>query len=223
MVAFRRHLAARITRKCALGPSSRVLSVGCGLGDTELLLAPRVAHLHGIDIADAGIVEARAAAERAGLVNVRFDVALLEDLPAAEDYDAVLAVFFLHHLPGDVLAATPARLAALLKPGGRVYAIDPSVNRLSGKVGRLLFPRLMAKYQTEDERELALPRIAALFEHAGFTVASGYYDFGSTPLAGLLPGWASGYRLARLLDDVLVRTPGLRHWGSNFELIATRP
>ena len=187
------------------------------------MIAPRIAHLRGIDIADAGIAEARAAARRAGMSNVQFDVAMLEDLPAAQAYDAVLAVFFLHHLPDDVLAAVPARLAGLLKPGGRVYAIDPSVNRLSGKVGRLLFPRLMAKYQTEDERELALPRVAALFEQAGFAVVGGYYDFGSTPLAGLLPGWAFGYRLARLADDGLVRTPGLRHWGSNFELIATRP
>jgi SAM-dependent methyltransferase len=223
VVAFRRHLVNRIVSKCGLDASSRVLSVGCGLGDTELMIAPRIAHLRGIDIADAGIAEARAAAQRAGLSNVQFDVAMLEDLPAAQAYDAVLAVFFLHHLPDDVLAAAPARLAGLLKPGGRVYAIDPSVNRLSGRVGRLLFPRLMAKYQTEDERELALPRVAALFERAGFGVACGYYDFGSTPLAGLLPGWAFGYRLARLADDALVRTPGLRHWGSNFELIATRP
>lgn len=200
-----------------------MLSVGCGLGDTELLLAPRVAHVTGIDIASAGIAEARAAAARAGIANVRFEAALLEDLPVTPAYDAILAVFFLHHLPGDALAAAPARLLALLNPGGRVYAIDPSVNRLSGRVGRLLFPRLMAKYQTEDERELALGRVTALFESAGFGVRGGYYDFGSTPLAGLLPGWAFGYRLARAADHVLVRTPVLRHWGSNFELIATRP
>jgi SAM-dependent methyltransferase len=62
VVAFRRHLVARIVRACALTPESRVLSIGCGLGDTELLLAPRIGHLTGIDIADAGIAEARAAA-----------------------------------------------------------------------------------------------------------------------------------------------------------------
>lgn len=223
MVAFRRHLVQRIARACGLNASSRVLSVGCGLGDTELLLAPRIAHLRGIDIAAAGIAEARAAARRAGLANVQFDVALLDELPAGQAYDAVLAVFFLHHLSDDALAAAPARLASLLRPGGRVYAIDPSVNRLSGKLGRLLFPRLMAKYQTEDERELELPRAVSLFERAGFAVASGFYDFGSTPLAGLLPGWALGYRLARLADDALVRAPGLRHWGSNFEIIAAKP
>lgn len=222
-MAFRRHLVERVAHACSLTAESRVLSIGCGLGDTELLLAPRVGHVTGIDIASAGIAEARASASRAGIANVRFDVALLEDLPVSPAFDAILAVFFLHHLPDDALAATPARLSRLLKPGGRVYAIDPSVNRLSGKVGRLIFPRLMARYQTEDERELSLPRVATLFEHDGFSVAGGYYDFLSTPLAGLLPGWALGYHAARLADNLLVRAPGLRRWGSNFELIASLP
>jgi SAM-dependent methyltransferase len=222
-VAFRRHLVARIVRACALTPASRVLSIGCGLGDTELLLAPRVGHLTGIDIADAGIAQARAAAAQLGIQNALFDVQLLENLPPEPVFDAILAIFFLHHLPDPVLDATPARLLRLLKPGGRLYALDPSIDRLSGKVGRLLFPRLMAKYQTEDERELALPRVAQLFQNAGFQVQGGYYDFGSTPLAGLLPGFAPGYRLARFADDLLLRLPPLRKMGSNFEITAIRP
>jgi cyclopropane fatty-acyl-phospholipid synthase-like methyltransferase len=216
-------LARRIVRACALDASSRVLSAGCGLGDTELLLAPHVREILGIDIAGAGIQAARAAAAWQGVANVRFETALLDDLPEEPAYDAIIAIFFLHHLPDEELKAAPARLARLLKPGGRFYAIDPSVNRLSGTVGRLLFPKLMAKYQTEDERELPLEEVAKLFESAGFQVRGGYYDFGSTPLAGLLPGWAAGYRLARLADDVLIRIPGVRRWGSNFELLAQRP
>jgi hypothetical protein len=58
---------------------------------------------------------------------------------------------------------------------------------------------------------------------AGFEVHGGYYDFGSTPLAGLLPGFAPGYRLARFADDLLLRLPPLRKLGSNFEITATRP
>lgn len=200
-----------------------MLSVGCGIGDTELLLAPQIGHLTGIDIADAGIREARAAAARQGIANTSFERALLEDLPPAPAYDAILAIFFLHHLPDPVLDETPARLARLLKPGGRVYAIDPSVHRLSGKVGRLLVPKLMEKYQTEDERELDLTRVSTLFTASGFAVRGGYYDFGSTPLAGLLPGWSAGYHLARAADELLIRLPGIRRMGSNFELIATWP
>jgi hypothetical protein len=46
------------------------------------------------------------------------------------------------------------------------------------------------------------------------------YDFGSSPLAGLFPGLGAGYRMARRLDDWLLRVPALARRGSNFEVIA---
>jgi hypothetical protein len=64
---------------------------------------------------------------------------------------------------------------------------------------------------------------AELFREAGYETAGSIYDFGSSPLAGLLPGWAGGYRLARHLDDWLLRSAALRHRGSNFEILAKRP
>ena len=66
-------------------------------------------------------------------------------------------------------------------------------------------------------------RFSALFSRAGFEVQSGFYDFVSSPLAGLAPDWRIGYALARRLDDVLVRTPLLSQLGSNFEIIARKP
>ena len=45
----------------------------------------------------------------------------------------------------------------------------------------------------------------------------------STPLAGLFPGWKTGYRAARVFDELLVRMPLLRGVSSNFEIIATKP
>ena len=59
---------------------------------------------------------------------------------------------------------------------------------------------------------------AAIFRAAGFDVRVEMYDFGSSPLAGLFPGWSFGYRMARRLDDTLLRVPALRKRGSNFEL-----
>jgi hypothetical protein len=78
----------------------------------------------------------------------------------------------------------------------------------------------MKKYQTADERELEAAATACLFRRAGFEVRTEVYDFGSSPLAGLLPGWRFGYRVARALDDKLLHLPALRRRGSNFELIA---
>jgi hypothetical protein len=81
----------------------------------------------------------------------------------------------------------------------------------------------MKKYQTEDERELEPEATALLFREAGFDTRCEMYDFGSSPLAGLLPGWGWGYRVARRLDDAILRIPALRRRGSNFELIARKP
>jgi len=64
--------------------------------------------------------------------------------------------------------------------------------------------------------------VAALFDAEGLECRAGYYDFVSTPLAGLFPKWRSGYRAARHVDDVLVRMPGVRRFSSNFEIVARR-
>jgi hypothetical protein len=77
----------------------------------------------------------------------------------------------------------------------------------------------MKKYQTPDERELEPEATRDLFG-GGFDARIEMYDFGSSPLAGLFPGWATGYRAARAADDWLLRLGPLRARGSNFEIIA---
>ena len=64
---------------------------------------------------------------------------------------------------------------------------------------------------------------AALFRSAGFDAGVNYYDFLSSPLAGLFPGWLRGYLMARIWDDYLIRVPLLQRIGSNFELVASLP
>jgi SAM-dependent methyltransferase len=222
--ALRRHMAARILQLTGAGPRSRLLSLGCGIGDTELLLAPHVAEVVGIDLSPAAVSQAQADAARLGLANARFLVAPgLDDaasLTSAGRYDAVIAVFFLHHLSDAALAAAPVHIKNLLAPAGVFYSLDPNRRRLSGAVGRVLFPTLMKRYQTADERELEPSSTASLFRAAGFDTAIEMYDFGSSPLAGLAPGWQLGYRAARHLDDWLLRLPSLRRRGSNFEVAA---
>lgn len=224
VVAFREHLVRRILRVTGANRGSRVLSVGSGTGDTELLLAPRVGSITGIDISPRGVEHAVKAASAGGVKNAAF---LLTDLDGApfepESFDVILAVFFLHHLPEMVQEALPRRLHELLKPGGVLYALDPSRYRLSGALGKLLFPSLMRKYQTPGEQPLQPSVTWRAFDRAGFAVRPSYYDFASTPLAGLLPSWRAGYVCARVVDDALVRLPGLKLLSSNFEVIARKP
>lgn len=219
--AFRRHLVRRILTVTQLDRTRRVLSLGCGIGDTELLLAPHAAELVGVDLSPAAIRQARADAGRAGLANAQFLAGDLQrlDLPP-RSFDVIVAVFVLHHLPEAAIGDVAHRVAALLKRGGVFYSLDPSRYRLSGAVGRLLVPGLMRKHQSPDERELDPAETCRVFRDAGLEVRTSIYDFLSTPCAGLLPSAARLYRLARLADELLIRTPLVRRLGSNFEIVA---
>jgi len=214
--ALRAHMVRRLLRLLPDARTARVLSMGCGIGDTEILLAPHVRELWGVDLSPAAIRQARE--DSAGLTNTRFIEGSLDSVQG--QFDLVFAIFFLHHLPDSMLEAAPARIAGLLAPGGLFYALDPNRYRLSGAIGSIVVPRLMRKYQTADERELDPRRTADLFRRAGYDARVGYYDFLSSPLAGLFHGWRRGYNLVRMMDNVATRLPLVQRIGRNFELVA---
>jgi SAM-dependent methyltransferase len=221
---LRRHMVRRILEATGAGRESRVLSLGCGIGDTELLLAPHVASVTGVDLSPAAIRQAREDARLAGFTNVEFVEASAGNAGFGEGgFDVVMGIFFLHHLPDAELGKLARSVREWLKPGGVFYGLDPSRYRLSGALGALLLPRLMRRYQTPDEHELKPAETVRRFREAGLEARFRYYDFCSTPLAGLFPSWRWGYRLARGLDEVLIRTPFLRAVSSNFETIARKP
>ena len=218
VVALRQNMVQRILRLTGAGKTSRVLSIGCGIGDTELLLAPHVAHLTGVDLSPSAIQQANADAHRLGIPNVTFLEGTAE--AARGPFDMVFAVFLLHHLSDHALAQFASHIASILTPGGTFYSLDPSKHRASGAVGRLLIPSLMKKYQTDDERELDPEETRRLFGPEWREVRTDTYDFGSSPMAGLFPGWQGGYELSRKMDDALLRLPFFRRYGSNFEISA---
>jgi SAM-dependent methyltransferase len=221
--ALREHMVRRILRATGAAKTSRILSLGCGIGDTELLLAPHAGSITGIDLSPSAIRQARADASRAGVMNVEFLEARAGEAPlAGRHFDVIVGIFFLHHVPDEDLPKMAQRIYDWLGPGGVFYGLDPSRYRLSGAIGSLLVPKLMRRYQTPDERELKPSEILALFQRAGFTAQASYYDFLSTPFAGLFQSSRMGYRATRLADEVLIRVPLLRALGSNFELLARR-
>ena len=218
--ALRENMVRRILSKTGAAKQSRVLSIGCGIGDTELLLAPHVAELTGVDLSPAAVRQANAAARRLGICNARF----LEGTAKTADgpFDSVIAIFLLHHLSDHALTQFPQHIASLLVPGGVFYSLDPSCRLASGAVGRLLIPSLMKKYQTDDERELDPEATRLLFGKEWAQVRTDAYDFGSSPMAGLFPGWRGSYEFSRKVDDALLRFCFFRRYGSNFEIIAQK-
>ena len=220
---LRRHMVSRVIRVTGATAATRVLSLGCGIGDTELLLAEHAAQVVGLDLSPSAVRQARADAARAGRANLRYIQGTITTAGLAPgSFDVVMAIFFLHHVPDGMLEALPRQIYELLAPGGRFYSLDPSRRRLSGAIGSVVVPKLMQKYQSPDERQLDARTMAELFRRAAFETRSEFYDFLSSPLAGLLPGWAWGYRLARRLDNAIIRVPIVCEFGSNFEVVARK-
>jgi|SRR5579871_671955 len=221
VVAFRQYLVRRVLARTGAGADWRVLSLGCGIGDTEILLAPHVREIAGVDLSPKAVAQARADARRKRIENVQFAAGdWREAIASLGRFDLVLGIFFFHHLSDSELAQAPLQLARVLKPGGLAYGLEPSARRLAGVVGKILFPGLMRRYQTDDERQLEAEPTAALFRQAGYEARTDWFDFGSTPVAGLLPSWGTGYQAARWIDNALVRIPLVNRFSANFELVA---
>src|SRR4051794_15293224 len=68
--ALRAHMVSRVLRLLPEARWARVLSLGCGIGDTEILLAPHVRELEGLDLSPAAVRQAQEDAAR--LTNARF-------------------------------------------------------------------------------------------------------------------------------------------------------
>jgi ubiquinone/menaquinone biosynthesis C-methylase UbiE len=115
--------AERLAQLVLLGPGGRVLDVGCGAGAALLPAARRVGptgEAVGIDIAPGMVERTRAAADEAGLEQVRAEVMDGAALEGFEDgrFDAVLAAFSLSAIPD--AGAALAEWRRVLAPTGTV-------------------------------------------------------------------------------------------------------
>ncbi len=114
----------------------RLLDAGCGSGATTLAIRERFpgAWAAGIEMDQAAILKARAVFDR--LFEGRFDDQPLEAAIAPGSLDVILCLDVLEHFAEPWAAA--ARLAPLLRPGGRLIISVPNVRNLRFLM-RLLF------------------------------------------------------------------------------------
>jgi len=154
-----------VCTKLGLQPGERVLDVGCGWGAFALHAAQQHgAHVTGITLSPAQASLARARVEAAGLAD-RVDIRLADYRELdAEPFDAIASIGMVEHVGEVQIDAYAARLAELLKPGGRLLNhgitrqrhTDPEAGDFSE---RYVFP---------DAEPLHLSRILLALERAGF-------------------------------------------------------
>ncbi len=101
--------------------------MGCGTGTLAIAAKRQVGPtgtLYGIDASPEMIARADRKARRAGAA-VDFRNAAAESLPFPDaHFDAVLSTLMLHHLRGKLRRECATEIRRVLKPGGRVLAVD---------------------------------------------------------------------------------------------------
>src|SRR5688572_1675843 len=112
-----------------LSPHSHVLDIACGSGRTTLRIASRTGcTVHGLDIHQSAIAEARAAAEQGGLASrSTFELHDAANPLPFEDksFDALICIDAINHLPDR--QGVLAEWARVLKPEGILVFTDPVV------------------------------------------------------------------------------------------------
>ena len=122
-----RSFRERLVELARLRPGETVLDVGCGTGTLAIAAKRRVGPtgiVQGIDASPEMIARANRKAKKEG-IEVTFRTAVVETLPFPDrHFDVVLSTLMLHHLPRPTREQSAREFRRVLKPGGRVLAVD---------------------------------------------------------------------------------------------------
>ncbi|MHB0972283.1 MAG: class I SAM-dependent methyltransferase [Thermoanaerobaculia bacterium] len=190
------------------------LDYACGKGGNAIKAAQAGAALAiGLDISPASVKNARSDAEVAGVsANTRFIQADAENTKLAnESVDVVICSGMLHHL--DLSYAFP-ELRRILKPGGKILAVEALDYNPAIKLYRMLTPQMRTEWEKAHILSLADVRFASRFFDVGeirFWHVTSYLGAHLRRFLPLLEG----------IDAVLTRIPGVRlmAWIFTFELL----
>jgi ubiquinone/menaquinone biosynthesis C-methylase UbiE len=104
-----------------------VLDVGCGTGTLAIAAKSHVGFagkVYGVDVSPEMIARARKKAKKAA-ADIAFENAFVENLPFPDaTFDVVLSTTMLHHLPDTARRQCLREVGRVLKPGGRLLAVD---------------------------------------------------------------------------------------------------
>ena len=225
---YHEHTLDLLTR--LVPPEGVVLDDGCGNGlmfdhFASADRAARMDRLYGIDLSAGMLGYAKKRFDAVGKPGamVRGDACRLPFADAT--FDVVYARSMLHHLPDPKAGAR--EIARVLRPGGRLVALDPNRTILSD------LPRAIARrgdHFDDDHKNFALSELVALLGDDLVLERTEFMGYLAYPLLGFpdlidfsrfLPIDAAARALLRA-DDFLARVPGVRRLAWGVVLVARR-
>ena len=127
MLGRERAFREKVVQLARLEPGESVLDVGCGTGTLAIAAKRQVGpegSVTGIDASPEMLTRAYKKARKAG-IELIFKNALAEALPFPDaQFDVVLTTVMLHHLPHNARQQCAREIRRVLKPCGRVLAVD---------------------------------------------------------------------------------------------------
>lgn len=159
--------------------NSKVLDVGCGLGNYTSLFNINNNQVAGIDI-----IDFRSDLFKKDFKFVKYDG---RNFPfPSQTFDTIICLDVIEHIKDDLFTAR--EIKQVLKPGGNILIATPNRNRLSSIFLKLIGRERRFPYigqadgiggKSVHEREYADKELAALFRNAGFNkIKIEYFWFG---------------------------------------------
>jgi protein-L-isoaspartate O-methyltransferase len=215
---------AAFRRRVPLRPDMRVLSIGAGLGDYELALAPFVGHITAVELSETAAGAARERLRHAAIANVDVIAGAIDTQTfAAAQFDVVYAMGVFHHFLPDQRVELLAQIGNWISPSGWLYVRDPNAR---GVLRRIMEGWFRRRSTVHAEQETSLDPLALLEEarQAGFTdLQVDYIDVIGGPLPWLVRSDSRLlWRAVFGFDRMWLAVPGLRRGASQFALVARR-
>jgi ubiquinone/menaquinone biosynthesis C-methylase UbiE len=146
-----------------------VLEFGCGTGSTAIHHSSKVQKIDAIDISDKMIEIGRAKAESAGVSNLNFSRATLEEFNAeSSSLDAVLGLNVIHLIPNR--KGLIREIARILKPGGIFVSSTGCLGNSYFRFLKVLIPILKPLGIMPDVFMFSEAELVAEIESAGFSI-----------------------------------------------------
>lgn len=214
-----------LRRLVPIRPDMRLLSVGCGMGDYELILRHEVASVVGFDLSEVAVAEATRLARERGAANVTFRAGSYRDMTWPDaTFDGAYAFGVLHHLSAGERAALMGRLARWVRPGGWIYVRDPNARGLLRRLAEPFFRRASTLH-SPNEASLDPDVIQQELRQAGLVdLRVDHIDVLGGPLPWLVK--SNSRLLWRAIfgfDRLWLATPGLRTLSSQFAVAGRVP